>query len=89
MKTKFKVFKTNAALAHRQYAYLIQISDVEFLCIHVDNNYHQDYYIIGEIVIFSINTHETYLEPCDYDITKSPLYGGFLFDHFLNTFEQR
>lgn len=82
-----KIYKTNAALGHRQYAYLIKVDKDKYLCIGTNTDW-QDSYSPGEVN----DIEDFYIEDCfdgEYDIKESPLYhtSKYLFNFFLENFK--
>jgi hypothetical protein len=66
-----KIYKTNSALGYQQFAYLLKISDTEYLCIDLKNVGSSLSYEVGEIVE---DIEEYEIEEVVYDIKTSPLY---------------
>lgn len=82
-----ELFQTNAALGYGEYAYLLKVSETQFLVI--DNNLDCSYenYRIGSIEIFNIEDQLVYLEETDYELLTSPLNGTFLFDTLIKSLD--
>ena len=75
-----KVYQTNAALGYNQLAFLIKLKQEDkFLCIGTQLPRDTDSYVIGEVV----ELENFYIQESSYKIEESPLYGTFLFDHFI------
>ena len=91
-----QVYQTNAALGYDELVYLIKLKTSstcvegkrhDYLCIGMRNIHGwQVNYRIGNVVE---KLEEFYVEKSDYKIKNSALYGTFLFDHFLKTFETK
>lgn len=83
-KTEIKIYQTNSGLGYNQLAFLLKIKDNQYLVIDtvgINNGYSS--YVIGSTVDFD---YEQEIEVCEnYKLEKSPLYGTFLFNHFLRT----
>ncbi len=83
-----KIFTTNLALGHFEYAILLHIENDNYLCIErhefdVDEN-ETGTYDVGKI--YDMKDCEYGMEEfLHYDLSQSPLHGTFLFDYFLKT----
>lgn len=84
-----KVYRTNAALGYRQYAFLIRLDESEhghnYLCVDTQNTGCNDNYRIGGVVE---DLEDIYIEEeIKFDMKQSPLSNTFLFEHFLKTYK--
>lgn len=71
-----KVVKSNNALKHNQYVFLVHVKEDEYLVVQQDSELVYD---LGEIMSFE----QFEVEESDFDIKNSPLY-NHLFELYLN-----
>ena len=84
MQTKIEVFKTNAGLGYEEFAYLLRITQNEYLCVGLDARHPEDTaWVVGEKK--NDNFGDLFLQPSDFDIWKSDWYNrdSFLAGFFL------
>jgi len=83
-----KVYQTNSGLGYNQLAYLIKINETSnehnYLTIGERNLPIDCSYKVGEL---AADLEEIDIEESNYRLEQSPLFGGFLFKHFIKTTE--
>jgi hypothetical protein len=85
-----QIYQTNAGLGYQKYAVLVRLDKstkgYNYLCIDtfgfhpIDDDEYQYGLVVNDL-------EDYYVDECiDYDISRSPLYGTFLFDFFIKNY---
>ncbi len=85
--SKIKVYQSEGGLGYGELAFLIRLgrskNGYDYLCIRTQNIDEDDSeYKVGHLVK---DLEDIYVSEVDYKIEDSPLYGSFLFDHYINS----